>query len=72
MADARLEVDAELDALIKLLEYGRKNGVRIGPEVTIGSISVKVADLRQTKKEGLVPQREKGIAEEHGWDGDDE
>lgn len=72
MSDTRLEVDAELDALIRLLEWGRKQGVRIGPEVTVGSISVKVDDLRQTKKEGLMPQREYSILEEHGMPGDDE
>lgn len=57
---------ADLDELIRMLEYGRKNGVRIGPEVTIGCISVKVADLRQPKKEGLVRESNASIYHEHG------
>lgn len=70
MADSTAKAD--LDELIRLMEYGRTKGFRIGPEVTIGCISVRVADLRQSKKEGLVAPRELSIIEEHGGPGDDE
>jgi hypothetical protein len=64
---------ADLDEFLRLMDESRKKGYRIGPEVTIGCISVKVSDLRQSKKEGLVAPREMSILEEHGAPmGDDE
>lgn len=71
-APIRPESESDVDALIRLLEWGRKNGVRIGPELTIGCISVKVADLRQSKKEGLMQQPEMNILAEHGWSPEDD
>jgi len=71
--DAVSDTKADLDELMRLLTFGREKGFRIGPEVTIGCISVKVADLRQVKKEGLVAPRELTILEENGAPmGDDE
>lgn len=35
--------------LIYLIEWARIRGVRIGPEVQIGDMAIKIVDLRQTE-----------------------
>lgn len=46
--------NADVDAAIALLEWGRVRGYRIGPQITIGGAAFMVADLRLMKREALV------------------
>lgn len=41
----------DVDHLMRLLKWGREQGIRIGPMVTIGEVSVQVTDVRQAKLE---------------------
>jgi hypothetical protein len=61
----------DLDEFLRLMAESRKQGYRIGPEVTIGCISVKVKDMKLDKKLGIQEMREPSILEEHGWPGED-
>lgn len=51
---ARKTGNADVDAAIRLLEWGRIRGYRIGPQVTIGGMTIMVADMRLHKREALV------------------
>ncbi len=66
-------VEVEVAQLKVLLEWARREGFRLGPELTVGSISVKVADLRLAKREGLRgPEPEMSILSEHGFPMEDD
>ncbi len=39
--------DHAVMAVLYLLEYGRKRGFQIGPEVVVGDVRLQVRDLRQ-------------------------
>ena len=72
--DEGLEVpqpsDRDLGDLIQLLEYGRRKGFVIGPNVRIGKITLQVRDLRQQRGRGKQEEPDPSIWEEHGYDGE--
>ena len=43
------EPGSPVGQLIYLLEWGRKRGFRIGPEVQIGDVHLQVRDLREDR-----------------------
>lgn len=49
--------DSAVWAVIYLLEYGRKRGFRIGPQLQVGEITLNVADLRQAREVGQGQQQ---------------
>jgi hypothetical protein len=62
------ESDHDVTALIRLAEWARNNGFLIG-DVTIGSLSLKIRDLRIEDHEGLKPNKaQQSIWAEHGFD----
>ena len=64
MSDAKTDVDE----LLRLMDACRKAGYRIGPEVTIGSVSVKIRDEKLSASLGLRgPDPEMTLLEEHGF-----
>ena len=63
----------EIDALLFLMEQCRTKGYRIGPEVTIGSVSVKIRDEKLSASLGLRgPDPEMSILSEHGFPMEDD
>jgi hypothetical protein len=64
-----LPADSDLGQLIYLLEYARIRGFRLGPEIQIGNLIVKVDDLRQKLRDPgdpKKPDKEGDIWSEHG------
>lgn len=67
---------ADVDAAMKLLEWARRKGFRIGPQLTIGAVAMQVIDVRLAKRERLVgggdddddkdDDQPPGILAEHG------
>lgn len=58
--------DNDVDHLMRLLSWGRANGYRIGPMVTVGNVSAQVADIRQARKDLGAEAGEPTVYEEHG------
>ena len=48
----------------RLLEWARRNGFRIGPMLTVGSIHMQVADMRQQKVDIDVASPPRSVEEE--------
>jgi hypothetical protein len=46
--------NADADAAMRLLEWARRKGFRIGPELTVGGVSMHVVDVRLVRREKLV------------------
>lgn len=66
-------VTTDVDELLRLMAEARKQGYRIGPEVTIGSVSVKIRDEKLSASLGLRgPEPEMSILTEHGMPMNDE
>lgn len=63
--------DSPVAQIIYLLEYGRHHGYKIGPEIQVGDVLLKVEDLRQMrdlKNEAAQGHQERTIWQEHGHD----
>lgn len=48
------EPGSDLASAIYLLEYGRKRGFRIGPQIQVGGIILQVRDIRQEAQLGAA------------------
>lgn len=67
------DTDDDVTALLRLMAEARKAGYRIGPEVTIGSVSVKIRDEKLSASLGLRgPDPEMSILSEHGFPMEDD
>jgi hypothetical protein len=66
MSDAKTDVDE----FIRLVEYCRKNGYRVGP-IKLGSLQLTIEDLRIDDHEGLKPNEHqpRSIWADAGLDG---
>jgi hypothetical protein len=64
----RAKTRTDVDELFRLAEWARNNGFLIG-DITIGSLSLKIRDLRIEDHEGLKPNKaQQSIWAEHGFD----
>lgn len=52
-APAKTPSSADVASAIKLLEWARAKGFRIGPTLHVGSVTMQVSDVRQLKLEAL-------------------
>ncbi len=62
----RPKVSQDVADAIELLLWARDKGFRL-PEIHIGTVHIKVADLRQHRREGGVEARQPGsVYDDHG------
>lgn len=57
-------------AIKQIMEWGRKRGFQIGPEVQVGEVVIRIRDLRQAKDLAKPGAKEQDIWEEHGLNSD--
>lgn len=55
--EKKLPAVDNIQRAVKLLEWARSKGFRIGPELVVGDVSFQVADIRQPRIEGTVGER---------------